>query len=226
MYRRIRTATDRNGRYGRSTCWSSATSHITPSRASGGGNVPLRGVAPSRWSGLIEIHKPRKRRPPYYLTPVGHPCPTTGSGGDKADWQLALCKVLREAKRLHGQIRTATDRNGRYGRSTCRSSATSHIPPSRASGGGNVPLRGVAPSRWSGLIEIHKPRKRRYTQTTSRLSGFSRTTGAKASRQGALSRRYPRVLSRRRRGRGLTSSTEPPSADKARGSKRERAVYY
>ncbi len=35
-----------------------------------GGNVPLRGVAPSRWSGLIDSRKPRKRRNTYYHSPV------------------------------------------------------------------------------------------------------------------------------------------------------------
>ena len=41
-----------------------------------------------------------------------------------------------------------------------------------------------------------------------------------ASGQGAISRRYPVVLSRRSRGSGLASSTEAESADKASGSKR------
>ena len=51
---------------------------------------------------------------------------------------------------------------------------------------------------------LHKPRKRRYPQTTIRLLGDSPTPGATASglRSGALSRRYPRVL-----------QTQPPSGE-------------
>ena len=67
-------------------------------------------------------------------------------------------------------------------------------------------------------------REQARTLRISRLPGGSPATGAKARRQGAISRRYPGVLSRRRRGSGLLSSTEPTSADKARGSKRERSV--
>ena len=47
-----------------------------------------------------------------------------------------------------------------------------------------------------------------------------------SSDRGALSRRYPVVLSRRSRGSELAFSTEVESADKASGSKRERSVTF
>ena len=141
-------------------------------------------------------------------------------------WRLALCRVPRGAKRGYGRIRTDTDINGQ--------------------------VRTINLLEYCGKPDHHKPRKRRYTQnylspvrlfsrttgahpnrrqaeptTTSRLLGDSPTTGARASglRSGALSRRYPRVLSRRRRGRGLTSSTEPTSEDKARPGKARTRRY-
>jgi len=56
--------------------------------------------------------------------------------------------------------------------------------------------------------------------TTSRMSGEQPDDMRTASRQGAISRRYPVVLSRRSRGSELMFSTEAESADKASGSKK------
>ena len=61
-------------------------------------------------------------------------------------------------------------------------------------------------------------------KTTSRLSGVQPDDRRNSSGRGALSRRYPVVLSRRSRGSELAFSTEAESADKASGSKRERSV--
>ena len=70
-------------------------------------------------------------------------------------------------------------------------------------------------SRWS----------RRNQKLPLACRAASPTTGAQPAAQGAISRRYSRVLSRRRRGRGLVSSTEPTFADKARESKRDRSAF-
>ena len=64
---------------------------------------------------------------------------------------------------------------------------------SPATGGGNVPLRGVAPSRWSGLIDLHKPRKRRSLPTTTRLPGETARRQAQTP-AGIFQGRYRAVL--------------------------------
>ena len=56
--------------------------------------------------------------------------------------------------------------------------------------------------------------------------GAGRHAPQNSSRQGEVSRRYPRVFPRRRRGSGLMSPTEPTSDGKARGSKRDFTGYY
>ena len=113
-------------------------------------------------------------------------------------WRCAKCRVeLGVCTDDYGQQRTETDntddrpagvqnkpylhkpRKRHYLQTTSRLSGNS-----RTTGGGNVPLRSVAPFRWSGLIDHHKPRKWHYPQTTSRLSGNSRTTGAKPAAKG------------------------------------------
>ena len=72
-------------------------------------------------------------------------------------WRCA--KVPRGTVQLYGRIRTATDINGQL--------------------------------RTTDLLEccdkpyLHKPRKRRYTQTTTRLLGFSPTIGAQPNRRQA-----------------------------------------
>ena len=74
---------------------------------------------------------------------------------------------------------------------------------------------------------LHKPRKRRYPQTTIRLSGFSRTIGATASgfRSGALSRRYPRVLQAKRPGSVLAYVTRALSAARLAGASENAPCY-
>ncbi len=89
-------------------------------------NVPLRGIAPSRWSDLIDL--PLKKQV-HYLLP--HAC-----RAEKPD-------NMRTAS---GSKKTAVRRAA------------------------NVPLRGIAPSRWSDLIDL--PLKTTSALlTTSRMSG-------------------------------------------------------
>ena len=123
---------------------------------------------------------------------------------------------------INGHQRTATDS---YGRLTCWSTATSSISISREA---------ALHTKLPRACPAFQPDDRRPSQPPSGGTNhyltpvrlFSRTTGAKVSDQGAISRRYPVVLSRRSRGSGLASSTEAESADKASGSKRDRSVRF
>ena len=87
------------------------------------------------------------------------------NSGNKTGGRLALCRVPRGAKRGYGVERRSTERTERSDWSAA-TKPYHHKPRKRRSlpttsrllgdspttGGGNVPLRGVAPSRWSGLI--------------------------------------------------------------------------
>ena len=80
--------------------------------------------------------------------------------------------------------------------------------------------------RASARRQAHKPRKRRSLPTTSRLLGASPTTGANASGQGALSRRYPRVLQAKRPGSVLSYVTRALSAARRAGASENAPLIF
>ena len=84
-------------------------------------------------------------------------------------------------------------------------------------------------SRGSGLVRAEKNADRRSISRASgahhHYLGRRQATHTPAQPVGGDIAPLMRVFPRRRRGRGLLSSTEPPSAGKAHSSKRDRRLY-